>query len=98
MVENRANDGADAAAHLAGWAELLSGRNGVDTLSLAGGVALHSTNMPIAITVMPFGIVEIGGMPFCAWMTTLFIFASILAAAMTAFILPVLGPRVWPRV
>lgn len=77
----------------AGWGELLSGRNGIYALALAGGVTLHAVNMYIATTVMPSVIVDIGGLDFYAWATTLFVVASILGAALTAKLLKSAGPR-----
>ncbi|MGH6762681.1 MAG: hypothetical protein ACRECW_13965 [Phyllobacterium sp.] len=62
----------------AGWGVLLGGKNGVYALTLAGGVTLHALNMYIATTVMPSVVVDIGGLNFYAWTTTLFVMASIL--------------------
>lgn len=76
-----------------GWSALLSGRNGVYALVLAGGVVLHSVNIYIATTVMPSAVQDIGGLDFYAWTTTLFVLASILAAALTAPFLRATGPR-----
>lgn len=75
------------------WSDLLSGKNGIYALALAGGVTLHSVNMYIATTVMPSAIVEIGGLDFYAWATTLFVMASILGAALTAKLLKSTSPR-----
>lgn len=77
----------------AGWGELLSGKNGLYALALAGGVTLHAVNMYIATTVMPSVVQDIGGMDFYAWATTLFVVASILGAALTARLLKSAGPR-----
>ncbi len=77
----------------AGWSELLSGRNGLYALALAGGVTLHAVNMYIATTVMPSVVQDIGGMDFYAWATTLFVVSSILGAALTARLLISAGPR-----
>ncbi|WP_427789654.1 MFS transporter [Brevundimonas diminuta] len=76
-----------------GWSALLTGRNGVYALALAGGVVLHSVNIYIATTVMPSAVQDIGGLDFYAWTTTLFVLASILAAALTAPFLRATGPR-----
>ncbi|WP_225766699.1 MFS transporter [Inquilinus sp. Marseille-Q2685] len=77
----------------AGWADLVRGRNGVYALALAGGVTLHAVNMYIATTVMPTVVVDIGGLDFYAWATTLFVVTSILGAALTATLLKTAGPR-----
>lgn len=83
----------DAGHKPAGWGELLSGKNGLYALALAGGVTLHAVNMYIATTVMPSVVADIGGMDFYAWATTLFVAASILGAALTARLLKSAGPR-----
>nr|WP_210309026.1 MFS transporter [Ochrobactrum sp. CM-21-5] len=72
---------------------MLSGKNGLYALALAGGVTLHAVNMYIATTVMPSVVQDIGGMDFYAWATTLFVVASILGAALTARLLKSAGPR-----
>ncbi|BCP53935.1 MFS transporter [Kaistia sp. 32K] len=77
----------------AGWGELLSGRNGIYALALAGGVTLHAVNIYIATTAMPSVIADIGGLDFYAWATTLFVVASILGSALTAKLLRSRGPR-----
>jgi len=83
----------DAGHRPGGWGELLSGKNGLYALALAGGVTLHAVNMYIATTVMPSVVQDIGGMDFYAWATTLFVVASILGAALTARLLKSAGPR-----
>ena len=77
----------------AGWGELLSGKNAIYAIALSGGVTLHAVNMYIATTVMPSVIVDIGGLDFYAWTTTLFVVASILGAALAAGLLRSAGPR-----
>ncbi|MCX5519794.1 MFS transporter [Kaistia defluvii] len=77
----------------AGWGELLTGKNAVYAIALSGGVTLHAVNMYIATTVMPSVILDIGGLDFYAWATTLFVVASILGAALTARLLGSAGPR-----
>jgi MFS family permease len=76
-----------------GWGELLTGKNAIYAIALSGGVTLHAVNMYIATTVMPSVIVDIGGLDFYAWTTTLFVVASILGAALTAKLLRSAGPR-----
>lgn len=76
-----------------GWGELLSGRNGIHSLALAGSVALHALNIYIATTIMPSVVAEIGGIDYYAWSTTLFVVASILGAALSARLLNRAGAR-----
>lgn len=72
---------------------LFSGRNGLFAAMLAGGVILHAINIFMGGTVMPSVVKDIGGLDAYAWATTLFVVASILAAAVTARVLRALGPR-----
>lgn len=76
-----------------GWAALLSGRNGVRSLALAGGVVLHAINVYIATTILPSVVRDIGGIDYYAWNTTLFVAASILGSALSARLLSSAGPR-----
>lgn len=76
-----------------GWGDLFSGKHGVYTFALAGGVTLHAVNMYIATTAMPSVIADIGGLDFYAWATTLFVVTSILGSALTAKLLSGTGPR-----
>lgn len=76
-----------------GWAQLLSGRNGVYSLALAGGVTLHAINIYIVTTVMPSVVADIGGLDYYAWSTTLFVVASILGSALSVRLLRKTGAR-----
>ena len=76
-----------------GWAALLSGRNGVRSLALAGGVVLHAINVYIATTILPSVVRDIGGIDYYAWNTTLFVAASILGSPLSARLLARAGPR-----
>ncbi|TKT80292.1 MFS transporter [Aquamicrobium sp. LC103] len=77
----------------AGWGDLLSGKNAIYALTLAGGVTLYAVNMYIATTVMPSVVIDIGGLDFYAWATTLFVVGSILGAALAAKLMKTAGPR-----
>ncbi|MCI3205483.1 MULTISPECIES: MFS transporter [Pandoraea] len=88
MTTSTTNEGAP------GWRDLLSGNNGWRSLALAGGVALHATNVYVATTVLPSIVREIGGLDLYSWNTTLFVVASILGSVFAAQMLSSLGPRV----
>lgn len=75
------------------WGDLLSGRNVVRSLALAGGVALHAVNVYIATTMLPTVVEDIGGLDLYAWNTTLFVVASILGSALSIKLLERAGPR-----
>jgi MFS family permease len=76
-----------------GWSALLSGKNAIYSLPLAGGMALHAINVFIATTILPSVVRDIGGLDYYAWSTTLFVLASILGAALSARLLQGAGPR-----
>lgn len=76
-----------------GWRDLLSGSNGWRSLALAGGVALHATNVYVATTVLPSIVKDIGGLDLYSWNTTLFVVASILGSVLASKTLAALGPR-----
>ncbi|MFN7025095.1 MAG: MFS transporter [Pseudorhizobium sp.] len=76
-----------------GWVELLSGRNAIYSLALSGGVALHAVNIYIVTTVMPSVVIDIGGLDYYAWSTTLFVVASILGSALSVRLLRKTGSR-----
>lgn len=63
------------------WLDLLWGRNGLRSLALAGGVAVHAINVFIATTILPSVVQDIGGLAYYAWNTTLFVAASILGSS-----------------
>ncbi|MDN5503498.1 MAG: MFS transporter, partial [Comamonas sp.] len=77
----------------ASWGELLQGRNGLRSIALAGGVALHAINIYVVTTILPTIIQEIGGLEYYAWNTTLFVVASIVGSAVSAKFIDALGPR-----
>jgi MFS family permease len=69
--------------HTGSWSELLWGRNGLRSLALAGGVAVHAVNVYIVTTILPSIVDDIGGLEYYAWNTTLFVVASILGSALS---------------
>lgn len=77
----------------ASWKALLSGQNGIKSIVLAGGTALHATNIYLSTTILPSVIEEIGGLSFYAWNTTLFMVASIIGSVLSRKILSKNGAR-----
>lgn len=80
-------------ATVQGWGALLKGGNGLRSITLAGGVALHATNVYVATTILPSVVGDIGGIDLYAWNTSLFVAASIVGSALSAKLLDALGPR-----
>lgn len=76
-----------------GWRDFLAGDNRLKVAVFAGGVALTAIEVYIGSTLMPSVVDDIGGLDLFAWVTTVFIVASI-AASMFAAVRPFgLGPR-----
>lgn len=76
-----------------GWGALLSGKNGIRSVTLAGGVALHAINVYIVITILPSLVRDIGGEDYYSWAATIFVIASLLGASFAAKLLFSIGPR-----
>ncbi|MCV7122397.1 MFS transporter [Mycobacterium lacus] len=69
----------ETARETGSWRELL-GRHPGTSIVLAGGVALYATNEFLTISLLPSAIVEIGGGTLYAWVTTLYLVGSVVAA------------------
>ncbi len=76
-----------------GWRDLL-GREflGTSTL-LAGGVALYATNEFITVSLLPSTVADIGGERLYAWVTTLYLVGSVVAAVTVKPVLERIGAR-----
>lgn len=75
------------------WRELL-GRERLRTAALlAGGVALYATNEFLTISLLPSTVADIGGERFYAWVITVYLVGSVVAAAAVNPLLVTLGPR-----
>ncbi len=75
------------------WRELLGPKTLGASTVLAGGVALYATNEFLTISLMPSAVAEIGGQRFYAWVTTVYLVASVVAATTVHATLTRLGPR-----
>jgi MFS family permease len=69
------------------WGALLGRAHGLTALALTGAVAMHAINVHIVTTVLPSVVQEIGGLPWYAWSTTLFVVGSIIGAALSVKLL-----------
>jgi MFS family permease len=84
----------DAATITTGsWRELLGPKSLGASTVLAGGVALYATNEFLTISLMPSAVAEIGGQRFYAWVTTVYLVGSVVAATTVHSVLMRLGPR-----
>uniref|UniRef100_UPI0031D74EAC MFS transporter n=1 Tax=Mycobacterium sp. TaxID=1785 RepID=UPI0031D74EAC len=71
----------DVASTTGGWRALL-GRAHLGTATLlAGGVALYATTEFLTISLLPSAVADIGGEQLYAWVTTLYLVGSVMAAA-----------------
>jgi MFS family permease len=76
-----------------GWAELLGPKHLGASTVLAGGVALYATNEFLTISLLPSTVAEIGGGRLYAWVTTVYLVASVVAATTVGSLLSRFGPR-----
>jgi MFS family permease len=75
------------------WRELLGPKNLGASTVLAGGVALYATNEFLTVSLMPSAVADIGGQRFYAWVTTVYLVASVVAATTVHATVMRLGPR-----
>ncbi|MGW8374877.1 MFS transporter [Streptomyces sp. ODS28] len=75
------------------WRALLSGRHRRASVVLAGGVGLYATNVFLTTSLLPAAVEEIGGARFYAWVTTVFLLASVISSTLVGAVLPRLGAR-----
>lgn len=74
------------------WRELLGRHLGTSTV-LAGGVAMYATNEFLTVSLMPSAIAEIGGGRLYAWVVTLYLVGSVVAATTVNSVLRRFGAR-----
>jgi MFS family permease len=77
----------------AGWRDLLGQKYVGACTVLAGGVALYATNEFLTVSLLPSAVAEIGGQRLYAWVTTVYLVASVVAATTVSATLTRLGPR-----
>ncbi len=75
------------------WRELLGPKYLGTSVVLAGGVALYATNEFLTLSLLPNTVAEIGGSRLYAWVTTLYLVGSVVAATMVNPLLVRIGPR-----
>ena len=82
----------DTASETGSWRELLGKHLGTSTV-LAGGVAMYATNEFLTVSLLPSAIAEIGGGRLYAWVVTLYLVGSVVAATTVNSILRRFGAR-----
>lgn len=75
------------------WRDLLGPRHLGASTVLAGGVALYATNEFLTISLMPSAVADIGGQRFYAWVTAVYLVASVVAATTVHPLLMRMGAR-----
>lgn len=75
------------------WRHLLGARYLGASTVLAGGVLLYATNEFLTISLLPSAVGQIGGQRFYAWVTTVYLVASVIAATTVHSTLMRLGSR-----
>jgi MFS family permease len=83
----------DTASTTGRWRELLGARYLGTSVVLAGGVALYATNEFLTISLLPNTVAEIGGSRLYAWVMTLYLVGSVVAATMVNPMLLRVGAR-----
>jgi len=83
----------DTTAERGSWRELLGREYIRATTVLAGGVALYAINEFITMSLLPNVITDIGGARLYAWVTTVYLVASVVAATTVGSVLIRFGPR-----
>jgi MFS family permease len=76
-----------------GWRTLLGPQFLGTSILLAGGVALYATNEFLTVSLLPSAIADIGGERLYAWVTTLYLVGSVVAATTVNAMLLRVGPR-----
>lgn len=76
-----------------GWRELLGPKHLGASTVLAGGVALYATNEFLTISLLPSTVADIGGQRLYAWVTTVYLVASVVSATTVSAVLARVGPR-----
>jgi MFS family permease len=81
------------AEHTGTWRELLTpGRHLGTAAVLAGGVALHATNIFLTTSLLPTAIEDIGGERLYAWSMTIFTIMSVISSMLVSRLLAARGP------
>jgi len=75
------------------WRELLGPKYLGASTVLAGGVALYATNEFLTISLLPSAVIDIGGGRLYAWVTTVYLVASVMAATTVSGMVARFGPR-----
>jgi MFS family permease len=75
------------------WRELLGAKHLGTSVVLAGGVALYATNEFLTISLLPNTVAEIGGARIYAWVMTLYLVGSVVAATLVHPMLLRVGAR-----
>jgi MFS family permease len=75
------------------WRELLRRDRLGTVIVLAGGVALYATNEFLTISLLPSAVADIGGQRLYAWVVTVYLVGSVVAATAVNPLLMRFGPR-----
>src|SRR4051812_23657991 len=93
MLSSYGDRVSDSATATGSWRDLL-GRDRLGTVTvLAGGVALYATNEFLTISLLPSAVADIGGQRLYAWVVTVYLVGSVVAATAVNPLLTRFGPR-----
>ncbi len=83
----------DTASATGSWRELLGAKHLGTSVVLAGGVALYAINEFLTSSLLPNTVADIGGSRLYAWVTTLYLVGSVVAATLVSPLLVRIGAR-----
>jgi len=83
----------ETASTTGSWRQLLGAKYLGTSVVLAGGVALYATNEFLTGSLLPNTVAEIGGSRLYAWVTTLYLVGSVVAATLVSSMLMRVGAR-----
>jgi MFS family permease len=75
------------------WLALLRDGNALISVMMVGSVAIHALSMRVVSTALPSIVMEIGGLRFFAWTTTVAVVSAIWGAGFVAFLVRSRGLR-----
>jgi len=84
----------ERAVQVGKWRDLLGPRYVGTSTVLSGGVLLYATNEFLTISLLPSAVADIGGQRLYAWVTTVYLVSSVVAATMVSALLARFGARV----
>lgn len=84
---------ADREVEKGSWGELFTGKRGLYTALVIGGIAMHGTQILVIAIIMPTIVGDIGGAVYYTWAAMLYTIGSIVGASSTGTVWSKFGAR-----